>query len=70
VTIRFTLACIGKRATVARGRGMPPAASTVLTGTEWQLAPEPGLYVVLVDALGLSRLFEAVGDADVTVTVA
>ena len=53
---------------MARGRDKPSVASTVLTGTEWQLALEPGLYVVLVDALGLSKAFEAVGDADVTVT--
>ena len=70
VTMRFTPGCVGQDAVVARGRGIPPVASTVLTGTEWRLALEPGLYVVLVDAAGLSTLFEAVGDADVTVTVA
>jgi hypothetical protein len=67
VRITFAPACIGQRATVARGRGMPPVADTLLTGTEWQPSLEPGLYVVLVDALGLSRVFEAVGDADVSV---
>jgi Caspase domain len=67
VGITFAPACRGQRVTVARGRGMPAVAATLLTGTEWQLKLEPGLYVVLVDALGLSKAFEAVGVADVSV---
>jgi hypothetical protein len=67
VRITFTPECLGQRATVARGRGMPPVAETRLSGTAWQLKLEPALYVVLVDALGLSKVFEAVGDADVSV---
>jgi hypothetical protein len=67
VRITFAPACRGQRATVARGRGRPAVAERLLTETEWQLKLEPGLYVVLVDALGLSKAFEAVGDADVSV---
>lgn len=69
VTITFSDACLGRSATVATGRNRPPVASTVVATNEWRLALEPGLYVVLVDALGLSVLFEAVGDDGVTVRV-
>jgi len=67
VTITLPAACVGQMASVARGRGKPPQVSAVLTATTWQVELEPALYVVLVDGLGLSHVFEAAGGANVIV---
>jgi len=69
VTIHFPPEAVGKLATVARGRTVPPADQTTLADTQWRPSLEAGLYVVLVSDLGLAETFEVGGGLEAEVIV-